>query len=322
MKLKKIVTIVILFILIFYGLFFVFLGAVDTRYQNLPYPPLIGLKIYGAADSAWEKFPGNGTMDNPKIIENFVILEKERYVGFGVSPSVFYDPIEIMNVGFHFIIRNCVIYVHGYSSAGFYLKNCPNCRIENCTFQGGMVQLDHATVVNCTFYCPSPCVEFVNCPKVSDNTFILMEFGDGGHIYYGSVRVGEGNAIYRNNFYIGKEWNNTGGMISAISEGPHYINCSGIGNYWSCWTQPDTNKDGVVDVPYSPPGASEYIMDFYPAAKPFPLTQREKININLDENGVMRTTRTTMLCVGVVLISIGAIIGIEIVWRSIRKKVH
>ena len=47
----------------------------------------------------------------------------------------------------------------------------------------------------------------------------------------------------------------------------NYWNASGRGNFWSDWTVPDGNDDGIVDEPYIIPG---YIgaQDLYPLAEP------------------------------------------------------
>ena len=43
-------------------------------------------------------------------------------------------------------------------------------------------------------------------------------------------------------------------------------NTSNLGNYWSEWTQPDENGDGIVDIPYVVVGITR-AKDFFERAK-------------------------------------------------------
>jgi parallel beta-helix repeat protein len=73
------------------------------------------------------------------------------------------------------------------------------------------------------------------------------------------------------NIYSGSDnviWNNlfAGNAVQANEESwPHNNkwNISGMGNYWSEWTSPDINLDGIVDNPYTLPSGSK---DHYPLA--------------------------------------------------------
>ncbi|MGB9636070.1 MAG: hypothetical protein ACPL1Y_02330, partial [Thermoplasmata archaeon] len=245
-----------------------------------------GLHVESENDPIWEGFPGNGTEENPKIIENFVLLEKiERHVFFA-WPDTIYEPIVIRNITFHLLIRNCWIITHLVCGGGFYLK-ASNCRIENCTFQYGHLQISRGVVLNNTFY--SPYVEFENC-NISNNIFILE---------HGRVVFSGGNSVYRNNFIIGDKWNKTGSC-----EGWGYLNGSGIGNYWSCWSQPDANKDGIVDVPYT----FADCIDCYPSVNPFPLKQKEFLSSVYREYSYHQ--RVTMVGAGIILIITGAVVGV------------
>ncbi|MGC8913111.1 MAG: hypothetical protein ACP5LE_04140 [Thermoplasmata archaeon] len=296
MKLEKIFAGVFVFILIFYGISFIIVGSIDRRLLNLPCPALVGLHVESENDPIWERFPGNGTEENPKIIENFVLLEKiERHVFFA-WPDTIYEPIVIRNITFHLLIRNCWIITHLVCGGGFYLK-ASNCRIENCTFQYGHLQISRGVVLNNTFY--SPYVEFENC-NISNNIFIIM----GGHVMFS-----RGSSVYGNNFIIGDKWKIDG----IICLGTNYLNGSGIGNYWSCWSQPDANKDGIVDVPYKTfyseniSGISEGI-DCYPSVNPFPLKQKEFLSNVYVEYSYHE--QITMVGAGIILIITGAVVGV------------
>ncbi len=73
------------------------------------------------------------------------------------------------------------------------------------------------------------------------------------------------------NIYSGSNnviWNNlfAGNAVQADEETWPYNNnwnISGTGNYWSEWTSPDINLDGIVDNPYTLPSGSK---DYYPLA--------------------------------------------------------
>ena len=45
-------------------------------------------------------------------------------------------------------------------------------------------------------------------------------------------------------------------------------NHSGIGNYWSDWTTPDQDTDGIVDFPYNISGTAG-AKDYFPLADPW-----------------------------------------------------
>lgn len=72
-----------------------------------------------------------------------------------------------------------------------------------------------------------------------------------------------GDRINHNNFI-----NNHGGGKQARDEvGSNSWNETAEGNYWSDWTSPDSNGDGIVDNPYVLDGSAG-AKDYYPLAKP------------------------------------------------------
>jgi len=64
---------------------------------------------------------GSGTAFDPYIIQNWYIDTSSA------------DGIEIKNTTAYFVIRNCRVYVWGYSNYGIYLNHAANGRIENTT---------------------------------------------------------------------------------------------------------------------------------------------------------------------------------------------
>jgi nitrous oxidase accessory protein NosD len=101
-----------------------------------------------------------------------------------------------------------------------------------------------------------------NTQKVHDNLFaecsdqaIKSEYGyNEPNWFY--------NNIFINNNGAGELFNSS--HIQAISENEkdYWNNSLGRGNYWSDWTGPDKNNDGIVDKPYNLSGGSNH--DNYP----------------------------------------------------------
>jgi len=86
-----------------------------------------------------------------------------------------------------------------------------------------------------------------------------------------SIESGHGNCIWNNSFV-----NNCGSggtyhpqhiQSCDNSSGNQWYNPNGFGNYWSDWTSPDTNMDGIVDNPYVIYGLAG-AKDYYPLTQP------------------------------------------------------
>ncbi len=72
------------------------------------------------------------------------------------------------------------------------------------------------------------------------------------------------NIVHHNNFY-----GNNGEQEQAEDNGyGNRWNTPNEGNYWSDWTSPDSNGDGVVDQPYNISGPSN-VRDIHPLSQPF-----------------------------------------------------
>ena len=54
--------------------------------------------------------------------------------------------------------------------------------------------------------------------------------------------------------------------IQGYNNGTNYWGHKGRGNYWSDWTTPDNNHDGIVDNPYALDG--DGAQDNYPLVNP------------------------------------------------------
>ncbi|MEM3413802.1 MAG: right-handed parallel beta-helix repeat-containing protein [Thermoplasmata archaeon] len=231
----------------------------------------MGLHIDGDHATAWNRFPGKGTVEDPKVIEGFELREKATTYYFVGAPDTFYDPIVIENVDLYFTIKNCVIYSHSVSSGGFLVKNVSHCVIDNCVFAPSSgIYIEYATVTNNTFY--QSVVVIKNC-SFHDNWFA------GEHGGYMKI-VGEETKMYRNNFFFDIEPIRED--ISVIADKQVFLNASDVGNYWSTFTSPDNNTDGFVDIPvalktsnYDGAWAGFSSADYLPSVKPFPLQEKK-----------------------------------------------
>lgn len=100
-------------------------------------------------------------------------------------------------------------------------------------------------------------VQSSNTNIISANEFLTNSIF-GVHITSNSVN----NRIYTNNFIS----NGNIGNQSADNGTANYWNASTAGNFWDDWTSPDTNQDGIVDLPYIINGSAG-AKDYYPLAR-------------------------------------------------------
>ena len=70
---------------------------------------------------------------------------------------------------------------------------------------------------------------------------------------------------YENTLYHNKLLNQGAGFQACDGGSNNIWNTSTFGNYWSDWTIPDNDGNGIVDIPYEIPGAEK---DFYPLVSP------------------------------------------------------
>jgi len=144
----------------------------ETRYI-LHSPIYISGDADFATQAATEGWPGNGTEENPYIIEGYEIT------GTG-------DGIYIESTTVWFIIRNC--YVHA-SGNGIYLYALGNGIVENCTVVSGFNEgitvsgSSNVRVINCTasnavyfgiYSYSSNNVEIINCTAYQNNYYGIM----------------------------------------------------------------------------------------------------------------------------------------------------
>jgi len=84
---------------------------------------------------------------------------------------------------------------------------------------------------------------------------------------YGIVVRGANNIIYNNTIVYNNGATNSydSGHVQAYNNGTNKWDYNGHGNYWSDWTAPDSNGDGIVDNPYVLDGNGK---DNYPLVNP------------------------------------------------------
>ena len=105
-----------------------------------------------------------------------------------------------------------------------------------------------------------------------------MYYSDKNNISYNNINsnanygvyaeAGNYNRIHHNNF----AGNNKGGKQACDIVTWNFWNDSKKGNYWSDWTSPDANHDGIVDKPYVVYGSTGG-QDYHPLTTPVPVPE-------------------------------------------------
>jgi parallel beta-helix repeat protein len=235
---------------------------------------------------------GSGTESDPYVI-----------VGWDISASTA-NGIEIRNTDAHFIIRDC--YVHdglSFSHVGIFLSNCVNGNLENNNCSNNWDGMELWSSSNNNTLTGNTC----------SNNYLGMELSSSSSNIISSNKVfnnadcgvdinsGSNNRIW-NNTFIG----NNGSVsiydsnhIQAYDDGTDnsWNSSDGYGNYWSDWTGPDADKNGIVDAPYGIAGSAGAEDNFPLAAAPHEHLPHAPITISGDTgftpaNGVVRGNGT------------------------------
>ncbi|MDP7263997.1 MAG: NosD domain-containing protein [Candidatus Thermoplasmatota archaeon] len=146
---------------------------------------------------------------------------------------------------------NCSVSENTYAynkGNGLSLQSCRKNSIYQNTFEAN---LKHGI---CLSYYNDNC----DYNTIMNNTIISND-------YYGVVtNTGtQDNSIFRNRLYF-----NNGGTNQALDNGTRNDwSSSDEGNYWSDWITPDSNMDGIVDIPYNIKGTTN-TKDFFPLTNP------------------------------------------------------
>lgn len=221
--------------------------AVAVQSRGAPHAPIyINGNDDFASQAANERWPGDGTEQNPYIIAGYEID------GNGGSSG-----ISIENTDVWFVIRNCKVWnatgiVFG---GGIYLCSVRHGIIEHNECSGNRgngisVQFSCNITIrnnNCSY-------NYYGINLESDNNYVVYnELYQNTH--YGIKVGGEHNQIYHNNFI-----ENNGAISPAIpySQAEDYIGNNlwynpetKEGNYWSNWNGKGTYKiDGYGEDPY------------------------------------------------------------------------
>ena len=96
--------------------------------------------------------------------------------------------------------------------------------------------------------------------KYSEENNILRNIFASNEFGIKILSTSNSNLIHSNDFLL-----NGNDEKQALDDGNNVWNAEGTGNFWSDWTSPDEDEDGIVDLPYRLPGISN-------ASDLFPLT--------------------------------------------------
>ena len=293
------VALITVFIVLSAGFFTLRATHQDDSGQILPvrivYQPHDPIFIYGDVGFEGDNSTtgvtwGSGTESDPYIIEGWKIT------------SVGDIGILVEDTTAHFVIRNCMASNMGPIGEGIHLSNCANCTVANNELTGSASGIFAAGLANSTIVgnnCSDNLWQGIAMFGSRNNTLIgnlCNDSGEGIALYSSSdwntiisnevchstgyaVRIDSGshNSILNNTFVgnngaasvfdSGHVQASDNGTLNAWDKGP------GAGNYWSDWTVPDDDMNGVVDNPYAI-GGSASAVDHYPRTTvPLPIPE-------------------------------------------------
>ena len=198
---------------------------------------------------------GEGTESNPYTLKNLIIDAG----GMG-------NVLHIENTIEHFKIENCTFFNSGgdFHNSGIYLDNVSNGQlINNTTYDNthGMSIWSclNLTIVRNRFYN----LRGVNMLYTNDSIFYLNTFI---------------NSIYDFFFQWSTNQYNTQEKFSYTYNGKTFTNY--LGNYWSAYTEPDLDGDGITEMPFMvAPFVIEnpWLRDYYPLIAPIDAYSNIKI---------------------------------------------
>jgi parallel beta-helix repeat protein len=195
---------------------------------------------------------GSGTLNDPYIIENWII--DAGYDDYG---------IKIHGTTRAVLIRNVMI--SGAAKSAIYLSYVKNASIENCMIEGNWVgaTLSFSSlnrIEGCTFADNTDGIRFYFSSKnqILENTFedneaaIWLDASDTNELLRNYIADGY-TGVYLNlesegNVIVGNAFVNN--IRHAYTDDPNTWDLDGRGNYWDGFSAIDADEDGIWDAPY------------------------------------------------------------------------
>jgi len=120
-----------------------------------------------------------------------------------------------------------------------------------------------------------------NICNLNDRNGIFFFMNGNNNMFGNQACNNTGHGVYIDSGFYNRIWNNTfiNNHGTTDTYDPSHVQAcdnttsnwwsslDGYGNYWSDWTGPDANMDGIVDVPYALDGSAG-AKDYYPLATP------------------------------------------------------
>jgi parallel beta-helix repeat protein len=152
-------------------------------------------------------------------------------------------------------IKDCILFKN---NKGIVINSSSNNIIKNCIIESNF---GSGISISSWFYTNS-----------ENNTVIYNNIIKNGNVGITIDYYTKNNLIHHNNI-INNIWNLQFFKCQAADDGTNNIwNTKTEGNYWSEWTSPDNNSDGIVDKPYLIKGNAE-VKDLYPLTTKVKITQ-------------------------------------------------
>jgi len=195
---------------------------------------------------------GSGTVDDPYVIENWLI--DAGYDDYGIRIHGTTRAFEIRNVE-----------ISGAAKSAIYLSYVQNGTIEDCTLESNWVgvtlnfssynritQSDFISNVDAVHTYFSHTNQIISCSFDRNDTAIWLDASNENRLT-GNLIKGSHMGIYLN---LGSEQNTIlnnaflENLHNAYSDDPNFWDDGTHGNYWGGFSAVDANEDGVWDLAY------------------------------------------------------------------------
>ena len=189
---------------------------------------------------------GDGTESNPYTLKNLIIDAG----GIG-------NAVRIENTVEHFKIENCTLFNSGgnFHDSGILLDNVSNGQIINNTMYDNTHGMDISLCLNL---------------KIVRNRFYDLR---GINMVYTNDSIFYLNTFLNTIVHIFHQWStnqyNSQEKFSYTYNGSTFTNY--LGNYWSSFSEPDLDGDGLTEIPYMVSPfviTNPWLRDFYPLIAP------------------------------------------------------